>query len=362
MKIEGILQTELPFALIEVQFGEKSGQDYGQISFPVLGDMNNDVDSITVTETSVDILFNLNEMPLHLFFEKSDNKWSGNMKLESLSLESALDVIQTGNVPCFSEHHNIIPPANIENLKRHNSYETENISIDSVFYYELGNQEVLQYINSKGISVTCNRDFSTAKVLMEKLCKRIHQDGVNYVHDSINRGTIAQMEFALAHNGMTNCRGIAIILSGILRAYGFKANYVECWSDESDTSDIHVVCEVYCEDLDKTVLMDPSSNLIYYLNEIPLSLIELKDALCRGKADEIYINEDATRKDGNVSKTEMLAYMSKNLIFLCKCIHSDESSEMDDDNSICLVPLDLHDNETRKASICTSNISMFYKI
>lgn len=102
--------------------------------------------------------------------------------------------------------------------------------------------------------------------------------------------------------------------------------------------------------------------MIYYLNEIPLSLIELKDALYRGKADEIYINEDATRKDGNVSKTEMLAYMSKNLIFLCKCIHSDESSEMDDDNSICLVPLDLHGNETRKASICTSNISMFYKI
>lgn len=361
MKMEGILRTELPFALIEVHFGEKDGRDFGQMSFPTSGLMNGDVDEITITGTSVEVMVNLNGMPLHLCFVKTNDAWSGHMKLESLSMESELEVTQVSDAPGFAEEHIIIPPDNIENLKVHNSYKSGDFDGHSVLYYELGNQEVLQYINSKGISVPGNHalDFATAKALMGQVCDRIHQDGVNYVHDRKNKGTIAQMEFALAQGGMTNCRGIAIILSGVLRAYGFKSNYVECWPCASGTPDIHVVCEVYCEDIRKTVLLDPSSNLIYYLNGVPLSLIELKEALCQGKADEISINDDTSRQDEVVSKTAMLAYISKNLIFLCKCLHSDETSEMDDENTLCLVPLDLIGS---KAAICTSDVDMFYKV
>lgn len=94
---------------------------------------------------------------------------------------------------------------------------------------------------------------------------------------------------------------MAMILSGVLRAYGFQANVVECHSDDVNSPKIHVVCEVFCEDLNKTVLLDPSNNLIYYLNSQPLSLIELREAIINDQSEKITLNEDSSHNGEDVS-------------------------------------------------------------
>lgn len=57
---------------------------------------------------------------------------------------------------------------------------------------------------------------------------------------------------------------------------------------------------------------------------------------------------------------QLLAYMSKNLMFLVKGIKSDETHELRDDNRICLVPTDYLDKDYPKASLRTNNIQKFY--
>ncbi len=358
MKVKGIIETDLGIFLAHIHVGQRDGKDFGQISLPMLGDMNGELDKIEITDSSLDILIDVNGFPMKIFLEDSENGWVGKTVLETISFEKELTGTWISQEPDFREKYYKIPDANIENLWLYNSY--ENKPCDAMLTYELENQEVLAYLKKKGIDASNHRDINTVKLLMGQLCQQIHQDGTNYCHDRKNRGTIAQMEFAYHQNSKTNCRGIAIILCGILRAYGFRTNYVECWPVPEDNSYLHVVCEVFCEDLGKTVMVDPSSNLMYYLEGKPLSLMELKQAFCDGKGEEITINEDAHRGGEQIPVMQMLAYMSKNLVTLCKCVHSCEDKEMSGENCLCLLPVGLTDARMDEGSILTNNVQQFY--
>ena len=48
------------FALVQITFGEKDGKDFGQVSFPIMGDMHNDVDEAKLTDTTADFIFDIN--------------------------------------------------------------------------------------------------------------------------------------------------------------------------------------------------------------------------------------------------------------------------------------------------------------
>ncbi len=358
MKLKGIIETDFSFALVRIAFGEKDGKDFGQVSFPVIGDMHNDVDEAKLTDTTADFVFDINGMPSNIHLEKKENDWQGTFEMPSTSLKINLIIKPISDEPDFAPHSYTIPQDNINKLQQHNEYKNE--PCEEILRYELNNQKVLSYIKEKGIDVDNHHDFSTICTLLEKVASTYHHDGANYTHDKENIGTIAQIEYAQKQNNYTNCRGMAIILCGVLRAYGFQANVVECYSDDSNSPEIHVVCEVFCEDLNKTILLDPSNNLIYYLDGQPLSLFELREAMINNQSEKITINEDASHNGEEVSTIQLLAYMSKNLMFLVKGIDSDETHELRDENRICLVPTDYLDKDDPKAAIRTDNIQEFY--
>lgn len=98
------------------------------------------------------------------------------------------------------------------------------------------------------------------------------------------------MEFADKNGGRTTCRGLALVLVQLIRAYNIKAFHVTCFPYENP-SDCHVVVCAYCENLGKCIMLDPSANL-YYRNkdgEI-ISVDELRDILISG--GELFPNED----------------------------------------------------------------------
>lgn len=358
MKMQGLFETDFKFAFARIHLGEKNGSDFSQISFPNLGSMNNDSETTVITERCADIIFILNGMPCKIHLEKAGDDWSGSLTLDSISLNVALEVTQISSDPGFTDTYEMIPEINVARLKEHMDYDDH--GCDGLLEYEFHNQEVLDFIRGKGICSSGNLDFATARSLMRQVSALYHHDGVNAVHDRENQGTIAQIRFAEAHNNFTNCRGMAIILAGVLRAYGFRANVVECWPEKNDTSDIHVVCEVFAEDLNKTVLLDPSSNLIYFLGETPLSLMELRQAICEQREFEISINTDASYNGEEVTKTGKLAYMSKNLMFLRKSLKSDEQTDFEETDTICLTSRDLLEDRYPASAYFTCNIQEFY--
>lgn len=358
MKLQGMLETNLGFALGRLHVGERDGQDCVQISFPAMGDMNNDTKNTIITDTAIDCIFDVNGMPSNIHIEKQEDVWNGTIKIDSIGFQFDLDLVKISDESCFAPHTFVIPEENVKKLKEHGEY--QNQAIEGILSYELNNEEVLAYVKEKGIDVENNHDFVTICALMKKTSEIIHHDGVNYAHDGENIGTIAQMQFAEKQGNYTNCRGIAIILAGVLRAYGFKANVVECWPEKSDDIEIHVVCEVYAEDYQKTVLLDPSNNVIYFKDNKPLSLFELREVIANKETDSLTTNEDFSHNGDAVSMVELMAYMSKNVMILRKGICSDEKTELVSDNAISLVPSDLIEGQYPKSAIYTSNIQKFY--
>lgn len=360
MKLKGIIETNFGFAEAKISFGEKNGNDCVQISFPVLGDMNNDTQNAVITDTTVDCVFDINEMPTDIHLEELEGKWQGFINVKAIEYKYSLEIDFVAEEPEFGNRTFVIPEENVRKLNEHNDFTNE--ECEGIMQYELNNAEVLSYVKQKGIDVENHHDFATICALMKKTSEIIHHDGVHYNHDSENLGTIAQIKNAEKQENYTNCRGISIILAGVLRAYGFVANVVECWSANSEDLEIHVVCEVYVEDYDKFVLLDVSNNLIYFREEKPLSLVELRQVIAEGKTDELTVNDDFSHNGNEVSLMAMLAYMSKNVMCFRKCILSDEEHEMDSKNSIALVSKDLLNQEYPKSTLYTCNIKEFYTV
>lgn len=359
MYMQGILEGDMQILFTRVHFGKKDGKDFAQLSFPNLGDMNNEVKNVNIEENEMNILFDLNGFDTNINIQKKEDKWFGTMDLDSINFHVDFELEYISDQPDFQEHHYVMNEKNVNLLKENNEYDS--YECESIFKYELNNVEVLTYIKKLGIDIENHHDYATICKLMKKTCEIIRHDGVNYCHDCENRGTIAQIEYALKQNSYTNCRGLAIIMHGVLRAYGFKANLVECWPDQSDSSDIHVVCEVYADDLKKTILLDPSNNLIYYKNGVPLNLFELRTIIVNDEIETLTINEDAAHNNEKVDLIQMLSYMSKNLVYLNKGINSNETLELGE-NSICLTSNNLINqiHPKLKASVYTSNVKQFY--
>lgn len=75
-------------------------------------------------------------------------------------------------------------------------------------------------------------------------------------------------------------------------------------------------------------MFDVSNNLIYYLDEKPLSALELRNACASGRIEEIQVSQEASHNGEYLSKEEALGYQLKNLVYLRKMIHNDEEHEI----------------------------------
>jgi len=98
---------------------------------------------------------------------------------------------------------------------------------------------------------------------------------------------------------------------------------------------------------------------IFFNNGVPVSLMELRDVLVAGNLDGITLSEGSSHNGEEVTLVSLLGYLSKNMMFFRKAIHSDENSEIIDDNVICLAPKDLLNADMHGARM-TCNIREFY--
>lgn len=272
-------------------------------------------------------------------------------KMIQLSLEKIKDTCE------FSKPYIDIPEQYLDLLNKYNHYIKEDTSIN--LKYELNNNKVLSYLADIGISTENKHNLETIKELLKQLCLKIKHDGINYWHGS-KYGTINTFEFALAQNSFTNCRGLAIIFCGILRAYGFKSSYITCMPYDIDDTECHVVCEVYVEELKKFIFIDPSYQVYFTHKNKILNLIEFRE--CVKNNEDISYYEGASYNGQKFDLLSYLGYFSKNIFYFEKCIDNCEDKESTKDNSLCLVPMEYKEIIKYEYTHISSNINDYYQV
>ena len=204
--------------------------------------------------------------------------------------------------------------ARIEILKEYADY--GDIKSDVKFGFEFDEREnmldIIEKYNLDELTKGKN-DVETAITLMHWFCGHYRHGDIGLARTSTPQ---AIMKFADEHGGKTNCRGLAIALAQLIRAYNIKAFHITCLPYEEPCGDCHVIVCVYCKSLNKYIMLDPSANL--YLknkNGEMIGVEELRDILIGG--EELIQNENSTNW-GNDEKMDNLNeyrdYMAKNLI------------------------------------------------
>lgn len=340
---------------MELYIGEKDGVLTAQASYPSIGFMHDKTKELKLEDEALELTVYINDFDCPLKLKLEGNVLKGTFSIQGMEVPAEFQKISEEYSFCDSYY--AIPPQNIERLQKNSSF--RNKPVQSVLTYELENQEVLEYLEKLGIKTENHHNLDTVMELMRQTMRVFSHDGANYAHSN-EFGTIAQMEHAKGQHYFTNCRGISIIFSGILRAYGFHSSYIECNSVDPEDQEIHVVCETWIEELKKYVMVDISSKTIYYQNGMPLNLIELRKILMAHEEAALTVNEEASHNEEQQTMVERLAYFSKNLNFFRKCIDNAEHTEILKDNAICLAPAELLDFCKENNKICTDNIAEFY--
>lgn len=357
MSIYGTYQGFFAVADGELYVGEKDGTAHVEVSYTSIGEMHQETYEVELRGDYLNFQVKINDFYAKIELEKQEENLKGTFHLDMVDMHVPLELEKKSDTYEFAEPYVMIPQENIDRLREHNLFEVE--ETENVITYDLENPKVLSYVREHGIDVDNHNDFATMCALMKRTSEVIHHDGVNYKH-SEKIGTIAQFEHAIKQNNFTNCRGIAIILAGVFRAYGFRASYVECWPIEIESAEIHVVCEAFVPDLEKYVMFDVSNNLIYYLGEKPLSAQELRDACAAGRVEEIQVSQEASHNGEYLSKEEALGYQLKNLVYLRKMVCNDEEHEISKETGICLGSKELLGAVEKNNLYTTCNPNLFY--
>lgn len=351
MREQGTFETDLGIGRGRIHFGKREGKPFSQLSFIDVGDMNNDCEKTVPDGEKVEITILLNGMPATILLWPEKQK--GSFTIPSIGFHRELSLQLVSEESGFAGHHFIVPEPNIERLKAHQDYIEE--PGEKVLRFELGNSQVLAYVKGQGIEVEDRHDLDSCLAIMDRLCALIHQDGVNYTHDQENCGTIAQMEHAFRHDHYTNCRGLALILAGVLRAYGYRASAVEC---RPLSGDVHIVCEVYLENLHRWVMLDPTNNLVFCRDGEPLSLFGLRRAMV--ERAELEVNAGASHNGNEVDSISLLAFMSNKLFYFVKAIDSCEDKQIAGGNAICLTSGELLPS-AGEWGLATNNLMLYYQ-
>lgn len=186
-------------------------------------------------------------------------------------------------------------------------------TFDFTYEYKFDEREnMLDIIEKNNLDelVRGKSDVDTAITLMNWFCEHYRHGDSGL---SSERTPQALMEFADKNEGRTNCRGLSIILAHLIRAYNIKAFHITCLPYEQPVNECHVVVSVYCESLNKWIMLDPTSKL--YLKNKDGEIIgieEFRDIIISD--GELYPNEDYSSQHWTMEGYR--EYMAKNLIRL----------------------------------------------
>lgn len=80
-----------------------------------------------------------------------------------------------------------------------------------------------------------------------------------------------------------DCGTYSMVLAEILLSMGFRARWVCCLPMDLRFCDSHVVVQVYSNELNKWIILDPALNCCYFNSKgVPLSLKEFRNAIING--------------------------------------------------------------------------------
>ena len=145
--------------------------------------------------------------------------------------------------------------------------------------------------------------------------------------DPSPRNTFNIIETCQKQDRGVNCRMHATVLSEVYQSVGLKSRFITCLPEEEKVEECHVITEVFSEELDKWVYMDPSFEAYFVDNQgILLRVEEVRKKLVSG--DSIRVNEGININNepyaGGTSK--YIKYMTKNFVrFECLLYNGFES-------------------------------------
>lgn len=114
------------------------------------------------------------------------------------------------------------------------------------------------------------------------VCDNFHHYGNSGMPSWKTRRVEDFIKYCTEHDNKTNCRGLSIMLAGILRFNGIRAQHVTCMPYEDPFNDCHVVVDCFLPS-GKRIMLDPTYRLWLYDNSgETVSLPRLRQILIEG--------------------------------------------------------------------------------
>ena len=221
-----------------------------------------------------------------------------------------------------------------EKINQNSNYDQDSQNYE--FTYDLNDKDKIKdFIEKYDLDHITNqkKDVELMQTLLNWECKMLNHDSSSIAEKrDIN---------SLFEDGLKNgvcCRGLSLILSELLRAYGIKAQIVGCLPYTEIYNDSHVVVNAYSEELNQWIMLDPTYNMILkdedgrYVNVQNLRNYILKDAKLTWSEGAGY-NENPMTEEG---LKEYMRYMAKNSCSYTKLLNNYENCDVVSDN-ICII-------------------------
>lgn len=225
---------------------------------------------------------------------------------------------------------------NLDLLREYSKYRPEDEEYDFRYLYNEELDRIKTKYNLETIAGNGD-DLSKIKNLLKWIHNLLKHDGsANLPLHKINIDGIIEV----GKEKGSSCFSLSVALSEAYLALGFKSKYVRCKPMDYKDGDYHVVVQVYCNDLNKWIMVDPTQEA-YFVDEDEniLSLEELRKKLIKG--EKVLINDDINWNGEKVDKEEYINYMTKNIFrFEVNKINAYNSYNLNNNIQIQLVPLE----------------------
>ncbi len=156
------------------------------------------------------------------------------------------------------------------------------------------------------------------------------------------------IEFCEAHEGKTNCRGLAILLASLLRLFCVRARHITCMPYEAPFCDCHVVVDCLLPS-GKRIMLDPTWRL--FLKDADggyVSLEGLRKILIAG--EPIFANAEASHNEEAFDEAYYREYMTKNTFRFSRGIFYKDGSDDHAVRRVELIPAGYPAEKFRKAA------------
>lgn len=156
--------------------------------------------------------------------------------------------------------------------------------------------------------------------LLDFICDNFHHDGCSGMPSWPDHRKLQDFVLYYEKMGRTNCRGLSIMLSALLRSFGIRAQHVTCLPYEDPCSDCHVVVDCHMPSGGR-LMLDPTYRLWFKdQNGEYVSIQKLRRILIDGAP--LVPNQEARynsgKQDEEFSLDDYRNYMSKNTLRFSK--------------------------------------------